>query len=105
MVVTCRTQEYEEILASHRTELGLVQAVELLPLSSEQLDSALVELAKVDEDWEAFLSQRHLTARQRARGVLSNPLFLNLAVVGRLRPRQLLECDEEQEVRDLVLDS
>jgi len=36
--------------------------------------------------------------------VLSNPLFLNLAVAGRLRPGQLLECDEEQEVRDLLLD-
>jgi hypothetical protein len=34
--------------------------------------------------------------------VLSNPLFLNLAVVGRLRPRQLLlECDEEQEVKQI----
>ena len=102
VVVTCRTQEYEEILVSYRTGLGLVQAVEILPLISEQLDSALVELAKVDEDWETFLSQQHLTtARQQARGVLSNPLFLNLAVAGRLRPGALLECDEEQEVRDL----
>jgi hypothetical protein len=105
VVVTCRTQEYEELLAAYFTGLGLVQAVEILPLSTEQLDSALSELAKFDEDWGAFLSQRHLTACQRARGVLSNPLFLNLAVAGRLRPRQLLGCDEEQEVRDLVLDS
>src|SRR5215211_4097560 len=105
VVVTCRTQEYEQLLAAHATGLGLVQAVEMLPLSSEQLDSALTELAKVDEDWGAFLSQRHLTASQRARNVLSNPLFLNLAVAGRLRPGQLLECDQEQEVRDLVLDS
>ena len=105
VVVTCRTQEYEEILVSYRTGLGLVQAVEILPLISGQLDSALVELAKVDEDWETFLSQQHLTtARQQARGVLSNPLFLNLAVAGRLRPGALLECDEEQEVRDLVLE-
>src|SRR5829696_4810864 len=105
VVVTCRTQEYEQLLAAHATGLGLVQAVEMLPLTSEQLDSALTELAKVDEDWGAFLSQLNLTASQRARNVLSNPLFLNLAVAGRLRPRQFLECDEEQEVRDLVLDS
>jgi hypothetical protein len=106
VLVTCRTQEYEQLLAAHFTGLGLVQAVEILPLTSEQLDSALTELAKFDEDWGAFLSQRHLRACQRARGVLSNPLFLNLAVAGRLRPRQLLlEGDEEQEVRDLVLDS
>jgi MFS family permease len=105
VVVTCRTQEYEELLAAHATGLGLVQAVEMLPLTSEQLDSALRELAKVEEDWGAFLSQRHLTASQRARNVLSNPLFLNLAVAGRLRPGQLLECDQEQEVRDLVLES
>jgi hypothetical protein len=105
VVVTCRTQEYEELLSAHFTGLGLVQAVEILHLTSEQLDSALTELAKFDEeDWEAFLSQRHLTACQRARNVLSNPLFLNLAVAGRLRPHQLLECDEAQEVRDLVLD-
>src|SRR5215217_5380558 len=101
VVVTCRTQEYEELLAAHATGLGLVQAVEILPLTSEQLDSALSELAKVEEDWGAFLPQLNLTACQRARNVLSNPLFLNLAVAGRLRPRQLLECDEEQEVRDL----
>src|ERR687890_181168 len=50
VVVTCRTQEYEEMLAAHPTGLGLVQAVEILPLSSEQLDSALAELAKVEED-------------------------------------------------------
>src|SRR5215207_4965624 len=105
VVVTCRTQEYEQLLAAHATGLGLVQAVEMLPLTSEQLDSALRELAKVEEDWGAFLSQLNLTASQRARNVLSNPLFLNLAVAGRLRPGQLLECDEEQEVRDLVLDS
>jgi predicted NACHT family NTPase len=35
VVVTCRTQEYEELLAAHFTGLGLVQAVEILPLSSE----------------------------------------------------------------------
>jgi hypothetical protein len=105
VVVTCRTQVYEEMLASHSTGLGLVQAVEILPLSSEQLDSALAELAKIDENWELFLSQRHLGASQRARNVLSNPLFLNLAVAGRLHPRQLLDCDKEQDVRNLVLDS
>jgi len=103
-VVTCRTQEYEVLLAAHPTGLGLVQAVEMLPLTDQQLDSALAELAKVDEDWEVFLRQKHLPASQRARHVLSNPLFLNLAVVGPLRPRQLLECDEEQSPRDLVLD-
>jgi predicted NACHT family NTPase len=55
VVVTCRTQEYEQLLAAHATGLGLVQAVEMLPLTSEQLDSALSELAKVEEDWGAFL--------------------------------------------------
>src|SRR5215207_2789583 len=105
VVVTCRTQEYEEILAAHPTGLGLVQAVQILLLTSEQLDRALVELAKLDNDWEALHSQRHLASIQQARGVLSNPLFLNLAVAARLRPSQLLECDEEHEVRDLVLDS
>jgi len=99
VVVTCRTQEYEQLLAAHSTGLGLVQAVEILPLITEQLDSALTELVKFDEDWEAFLSQRDLTAGQRTRG------FLNLAVAGRLRPRQLLEYDGEQEVRDLILES
>src|SRR5215204_2383444 len=105
VIVTCRTQEYEEMLAAHPTGLGLVQAVQILLLTSEQLDRALVELAKLDNDWEALHSQRHLASIQQARGVLSNPLFLNLAVAGRLRPSQLLECDEEHEVRDLVLDS
>jgi NACHT domain len=105
VVVTCRTQEYEQLLAAHFTGLGLVQAVEILPLTSEQLDSALTELAKFDKDWRALLSRRHPTASQRARDVLSNPLFLNLAVAGRLRPRQLLECDQEQEIRELVLES
>src|SRR5215208_5917363 len=60
VVVTCRTQEYEQLLAAHSTGLGLVQAVEILPLITEQLDSALTELVKFDEDWEAFLSQRDL---------------------------------------------
>src|SRR5215218_3438961 len=105
VVVTCRTQEYEEMLAAHSTGLGLVQAVEILPLTSEQLDSALAELAKADENWEAFLSQRDLTAYQRFRLLLSNPLFLNLAVVGHLSPSQLLDWSTtEQELRDLVLD-
>jgi hypothetical protein len=105
VVVTCRTQEYEEMLAAQPTGLGLVHAVEILPLSNEQLESALAALAKVDQDWEALLSQRHLAACQQARNVLSNPLFLNLAVAGRLRPRELLECENEKEVRDLLLES
>jgi hypothetical protein len=106
VVVTCRTQEYEQLLAVHSfTGLGLVQAVEILPLTSEQLDSALSELAKVDEDWAAFLSQRHLTAYQRVRQLISNPLFLNLAVVGHLSPEELLDSTTtEEELRDLVLD-
>jgi len=105
VVVTCRTQEYQELFAVHPTGLGLVQAVEILPLTSQQLDSAFVELAKYDDkDWEILLTQRHLKASQRARDLLSNPLFLNLAVAGRLRPGELLNCDEEQELRDLVLE-
>jgi hypothetical protein len=106
VVVTCRTQEYEELLDAHATGLGLVQAVEILPLTSEQLDSAFVELAKRDKDWETFLSQRDLTAYKRVRHLLSNPLFLNLAVVGHLSPEQLLDATTtEQDLRDLVLDS
>jgi hypothetical protein len=106
VVVTCRTQEYEELLAAHATGLGLVQAVEILPLSSEQLDSAFVELAKRDKDWETFLSQRDLIAYKRVRHFLSNPLFLNLAVVGHLSPEQLLDSTTtEQDLRDLVLES
>jgi hypothetical protein len=105
VVVTCRTQEYEDILAAHSTGLGLVQAVEILPLSSEQLDRAFVELAKLDKDWETFMSQRHLRAYQRVRDLLSNPLFLNLAVGGHLSPGQLLDWSTiEQELRDLVLE-
>ena len=104
VVVTCRTQEYEELFTAHPTGLGLVQAVEMLPLTSPQLDSALVELAKFDKDWELFLAQRQLTAGQRARDLLSNPLFLNLAVTGRLSPRELLNCDKEHESRDLILE-
>src|SRR5215204_4784483 len=104
VVVTCRTQEYEELFTAHPTGLGLVQAVEMLPLTSPQLDSALVELAKFDKDWELFLAQRQLTAGQRARDLLSNPLFLNLAVAGRLSPRELLNCDKEHESRDLILE-
>jgi len=105
VVVTCRTQEYEELLATHPTGLGLVQAVEMLPLTSQQLDSALAQLARFDDkDWETFLSQRDLTACQRARDLLSNPLFLNLAVAGHLNPRQLWECAEKQVPSDLVLE-
>src|SRR5215218_8785342 len=61
VVVTCRTQEYEQLLAVYSTGLGLVQAVEMLPLTSEQLDRGFVELAKREKDWELFLSQRDLT--------------------------------------------
>ena len=105
VVVTCRTQEYEELLATHPTGLGLVQAVEMLPLTSEQLDRALAQLARFDDKaWETFLAQRHLTASQQARDLLRNPLFLNLAVAGRLRPGELLNCDEERELSDLVLE-
>jgi hypothetical protein len=105
VVVTCRTQEYQEHLAAHSTGLGLVQAVEILPLSSEQLDRAFVELAKLDKDWETFLSQRHLRAYRRVRDLLSNPLFLNLAVGGQLSPGQLLDWSTtEQELQDLVLE-
>src|SRR5215204_313932 len=104
VTVTCRTQEYKELFAAHPTGLGLVQAVEILPLTSQQLDSALAELAKFEKGWEMFLTQRHLKASQRARDLLSNPLFLNLAVVGRLRPGELLNCNEAQELRDLVLE-
>ena len=75
VVVTCRTQDYEELLADHPTGLGLVQAVEILPLTDEQLDKAFLELAKRDKEWEEFLSQRHLKAYQRVRNLLSNPLF------------------------------
>src|SRR5215216_5405763 len=106
VVVTCRTQEYEEFLAAHPEGLGLVQAVEILPLTSEQLDSAFDELTQRDKDWETFLSQRHLTAYKRVRHLLSNPLFLNLAVVGHLSPEQLLDSTTtEQDLRDLVLES
>jgi hypothetical protein len=108
VIVTCRTQEYEELREAYPDDegLGLVQAVEMLPLTPEQLDGAFVELAKLDEDWEAFLSQQHLTAYQRVRELLSTPLFLNLAVAGRLSPGQLLDWSTtEQELQDLVLDS
>jgi MFS family permease len=106
VVVTCRIDEYKELLAAHPTGLGLVQAVEVLPLSDEQLDSAFVELAKQrDKEWELFVSQRDLTAYQRVRHLLSNPLFLNLAVVGDISPGQLLDwTTTKQELRDLVLD-
>jgi hypothetical protein len=106
VVVTCRTQEYEQLLAAHPTGLGLVQAVEILSLTDQQLDSAFVALAQLDKDWETFLSQRHLTAYKRVRHLLSNPLFLNLAVVGHLSPEQLLDATTtEQELRDLVFES
>src|SRR5215210_949043 len=106
VVVTCRIQEYEQLLAAHFTVLGLVQAVEILPLSSEQLDSAFVELAKRDKEWETLLSQRDLTAYKRVRHLLSNPLFLNLAVVSHLSPEQLLDSTTtEQDLRDLVFES
>jgi hypothetical protein len=106
VVVTCRTQEYEELLAAHSTGLGLVQAVEILPLTDQRLDSAFIELAKRDKDWEEVRSQQDHTAYQRVRELLSNPLFLNLAVVGHLSPGQLLDWStSEQELRDLVLDS
>src|SRR5829696_1679581 len=72
VVVTCRTQEYKELLAAHATGLGLVQAVEILPLTNQQLDSAFVALGQLDKDWETFLSQRHLTAYKRIRQLLSN---------------------------------
>jgi hypothetical protein len=106
VVVSCRTQEYEQLLAAHETGLGLVQAVEMLPLTSEQLDSAFVDLTRRDKDWELFLSQRDLTAYQRVRQLLSNPLFLNLVVVSHLSPNQLLDwTTTEEELQDLVLDS
>jgi hypothetical protein len=105
VVVTCRTQEYEEMLASHSAGLGLVRAVEILPLTDQQLDRAFLELAKRDEDWEEFLSQRDNRAYLRVRNLLSNPLFLNLTVVGHVAPGQLLDwTTTEEELRDLVLD-
>jgi NACHT domain len=108
VVVTCRTQEYEEMLATYPEGLGLVGAVKVLSLNNQQLDEAFVELAKNqrfgDKDWTLFLSQRHVTAYQPVRHLLSSPLFLNLAVAGRLRARELLDRDNEQELRELVLD-
>jgi hypothetical protein len=75
VVVTCRTREYEKLKKTYSKGegLGLVQAVEILPLTSEQLDSAFVELAQRDKDWGSFLSQRDLTAHKRVRHLLSNP--------------------------------
>ena len=105
VVVTCRTQEYEELRTTHPAGLGLVQAVEILPLTAGQLDSAFIQLAKRDKGWEMFLSQPGSTAYQRILDLLNNPLFLNLAVAGRLTPHQLLEFDDEQHLRDLVLNS
>ena len=105
VVVTCRTQEYKELLSPYPTGLGLIQAVKILCLTEPQLDTAFVELAKRDEDWDTFRSQRHLTAYKRVRQLLRNPLFLNLAVVGDISPGQLLDwTTTEQELRDLVLD-
>jgi hypothetical protein len=105
VMVTCRTQDYEELLAAYPAGLGLVQAVEILSLTDHQLDSAFVQLAKRDKVWQTFLSQRHLTAHKRVRHLMSNPLFLNLAVVGHLSPEQLLDSTTtEQDLRDLVLD-
>jgi hypothetical protein len=106
VVVTCRTQEYEELVGSHSTGLGLVQAVEILHLTDRQLDSAFVELTNRDKDWETFLLQRHYTAYQRVRHLMSNPLFLNLAVVGHLSPDQLLDATTtERDLQDLVLET
>jgi GTPase SAR1 family protein len=108
VVVTCRTEEYAKVLDEYRRDrkgLGLVQAVEILPLTEQQLDRAFVELAKHDEEWKTFLSQRHLGAHQRVRELLSTPLFLNLAAVGHLNPNQLLDwTTTDQELRDLVID-
>jgi predicted NACHT family NTPase len=106
VVVTCRTQEYKELLAAHPSGLGLVQAVEILSLTDQQLDSAFVGLAQRDKDWKTFLSQRHLTAYKRIRQLLSNPLFLNLAAVGQLSPDELLDSTTtEQDLRDFVLET
>ena len=49
VVVTCRIEEYDELLDKYRkdrTGLGLVQAVEILPLTEQQLDRAFVALAR-----------------------------------------------------------
>src|SRR5918998_457610 len=54
VVVTCRTQEYEELLDARFTGLGLVQAVEILPLTDQQLDSAFAALGQRDKDWATF---------------------------------------------------
>jgi predicted NACHT family NTPase len=54
VVVTCRFDEYKELLAAHPPGLGLVQAVEVLPLSPEQLDRAIKALAELSENWEDF---------------------------------------------------
>ena len=105
VVVTCRTQEYEELFAARHTGLGLVQAVEILPLTDQQLDSAFVELGQFDEkDWEMFVGQPDLLAHQQARNLLKNPLFLNLAVGSHLRSSELLNYNEEHELRNLVLE-
>jgi predicted NACHT family NTPase len=50
VVVTCRIEEYDELLDEYRkdrTGLGRVQAVEILPLTEQQLDRAFVALARV----------------------------------------------------------
>ena len=106
VIVTCRSQEYEKLKADYRTGLGLVQAVEVLPLTGQQLDEAFVELAeKRGEDWKKIrLTRRQLVAYRLVRHLLSNPLFLNLAVEGNLNPRELLNCDEVQELQELVFE-
>ena len=112
MVLTCRTQEYEELLNTYTTRLELNQAFEILPLTDPQLDRAFVELAKSDKGWEELRTSDSEVgtelpddmARRRARALLTNPLLLNLAVAGNLRPRELLDCDSEEELHNLILE-
>ena len=105
VVVTCRTQEYVVLHKNYPQGLGLVQAVQILSLTEQQLGRAFAALAKRDKEWEIFLSQRYTQVYEQVRDLLSTPLFLNLAAVGHFRPDQLLDWSTtKQELRGLVLE-
>lgn len=106
VIVTCRIEEYEELRDDYPTGLGLIQAVEILPLTGQELDEAFAALAtKRGKDWKKItLTQRQLASYRLVRDFLSTPLFLNLAVEGDFNPRELLDRGKEQELRDLVLE-
>jgi hypothetical protein len=105
VVLTCRTHEYEELIADGDVGVKLFLAVELRPLSSRQLSEAFDGLTRGGSpEWGYLNTDQDHADVGMVREVLANPLLLNLAVSGIDDPETLRFCADADEVRITIFD-